>query len=115
MQQLRFSIHAVDHNIDDSLIVVVAERTSASRRIFKNSGAALACYFLEPSVAQVSIKVLVFRVFQIALGSIDLWIHMPIRHENVEPAVVIHVEEAHSPTQQPGIDSQAARIGSVFE
>src|SRR5580658_925001 len=98
MQQLWLGVHAVDHNIDNSLVVVIAKSTSARRRILKNSGATLACNLLEPSIAQVSIKVLVFRVFQIAFRSIDLWIHMPIRHQNVEPAVVIHVEEAHSPT-----------------
>src|ERR1700722_5950739 len=115
MQQLRSGVHTVDYNIDHSLIVVVAERTSASRCIFENSRAALACNLLEPSVAQVSIKVLVLGVFQIALRSIYLWIHVAIRHKNVEPAIVIHIEEAHSPTQQPGIYAQAAWIGSIFE
>ena len=69
----------------------------------------------ESPVAQVAVKILVLGIFQIGLRLIDLGINMPIRHENIEPAVVIHIEEADAPAQQPRIHAQSAGISAVFE
>ena len=54
-------------------------------------------------------------VFQVGLGLIDLGIDVAVRHQNVEPAVVVHVEEADAPAEQPRVDAQAAGISAVLE
>ncbi len=40
---------------------------------------------------------------------------MAVRHQYVEPAVVIHVEEANSPAKQTSINAEAARVCPVFK
>ena len=72
-------------------------------------------YFFELAVAQVAIEIFVFGVFQIGVRPVDFRIDVAVRHQNVEPAVVIHVEEADAPAEQARIDAQTAWIGAVFE
>src|ERR1700736_5245322 len=40
---------------------------------------------------------------------------MAIGHEEVEPAVVVHVEEADTPPEKTGIDAQARQVSVVVE
>ena len=40
---------------------------------------------------------------------------MSIRHQNVQPAIVIHVEEANAPSQKARVDTHSAGISAVFK
>src|ERR1700678_4218185 len=115
MQELRWSIDTIDSHIHVSIIVVVPEGTPASGCVLQNPWATLIRYLLKPAVPQIAIEILVLSVFQIGIRLIDLRIDVPVRHQDVEPAIVIHVEETNSPTQQARIDSQTTGIGPILK
>src|SRR6202034_3563177 len=82
---------------------------------FHDAGAALFGDLFEMAVLQVAVEVLVLGVFEIGFGFVDFWIYVAVRHENVEPTVVIHVEEADAPAEQARVDTNAAGISTIFE
>ncbi len=43
----------------------------------------------------------------VRLRSIDLGIDVAVRDEDVEPAIVIHIEEADAPAQVASVDAEA--------
>src|ERR1700733_2809283 len=40
---------------------------------------------------------------------------MSVRHQQIEPTVVIHIKEADAPTKKTRVHSETARVGAVFE
>src|SRR5579885_1805948 len=46
-----------------------------------------------------------FSVGGLGFGTADLWIDMAIRHKDVEPSIVVHVEEADAPAEIACVDT----------
>lgn len=99
----------------DSVVIVVAKCTATRGSVLQDAGTSLICDLLKPPIAQIAIEILVLAVFQIGLRSIDFRINVSVRHEDVEPAIIIHVEEANTPSQQARIHSQAAWVSPILE
>ena len=98
----------------DSVVIVVAKCTATRGSVLQDAGTSLICDLLKPPIAQIAIEILVLAVFQIGLRSIDFRINVSVRHEDVEPAIIIHVEEANTPSQQARIHSQAAWVSPIL-
>ena len=56
-----------------------------------------------------------FGILQVSLGLVHLGIDVAVGHQDVEPTVIVHVEEAHAPAQQAGVYAESARISAIFE
>ena len=54
-------------------------------------------------------------ILKIGLCIRNLGIDVAVRHEQVQPAVVVHIEETNAPAKQAGVDAQTAGIGAVFK
>ena len=42
-------------------------------------------------------------------------VDMTVGHEEVEPAVVVHVEETHAPAEIASVDAKAGEVGAIFK
>ena len=80
-----------------AVVIVIAEGAAARRSVFQDPWATFVGDFFEAAVLQVAIEILVLGVFQIGFGLVDLGIDVAVGHQDVEPAVVIHIEEADAP------------------
>ena len=112
---MRDGVDAVDGDIEVAVVVVVAEGAAAGRGVFHDARAALVGDFFEAAVAEIAVEVFVLGVFEVGFGFVDLGVDMAVGHKDVEPAVVVHVEEADAPAEEAGVDAEAAGIGAVFE
>ena len=51
----------------------------------------------------------------IDIGAVDLRIDVTVGHEDVEPAIVVHVEEAYAPAEETRVDAETGEIGVIVE
>ena len=72
-------------------------------------------HVFELAVAQIAIEILALGVGRIHLRAIDLGIHVAVGDEDVEPAIVIDVDEADAPAEQARIDAEACLVGAIVE
>ena len=80
-----------------------------------DAGSAERGNFLKLAVAQIAVQILVLGIRRVDMGAIDLGIDVPVRDENVEPAVVVHVKETDTPAEIARVDAQAREIGVILE
>ena len=112
---MRDGVDAVDGDVEVAVVVVIAEGAAASWSVFHDSRAALVGDFFEAAVAEIAIEIFVLGVFEVGFGFVDFGIDVAVGHEDVEPAVVVHIEEADAPAEEASIDAEAAGISAVFE
>ena len=55
------------------------------------------------------------RILEVGLSARHLRIDVAVRHEQVEPSVVVHIEEANTPAEQARIHPETAGISAVFK
>src|ERR1700722_10727922 len=115
MEQLRNGVDAVDGNIHVAIVVVVAKGAAARGRVFQDAGTSLLRDFFKTAVAEIAVEVLMLGILKIGLRIRNLGIDVAIRHEQVEPAVVVHIKEANAPAQQSSVDAQTTGISAVFK
>ena len=72
-------------------------------------------YILELPVAQISIEILVLGIRRFNVRRLYFGINVAVTDQNVEPAIVVRVEEANPPAEIPGIDTQTRTIGLIFK
>ena len=114
-QQLRNGVDAIHRDVHGAIVVVIAKSAAARRSIFHNARAALFGHLFKAAVLQIAVEIFVLGVFQISFRFVDLGINVAVRHQNVEPAIIVHIEKADAPTQQPRVDADAARVGAIFK
>ena len=51
----------------------------------------------------------------VGVGAVDFGVDVTVGDEDVEPAVVVHVEEADAPAEVAGVDAEAGEVGVVVE
>ena len=100
-------VDAVDDDVDIAVVVEVAEGSSAGGSSVGYAGAALCGDLFELAVAEIAVEVFVLGVGRVDVGAFDLGVDMAVGHEDVEPAVVVHVEEAHAPAEEASVDAEA--------
>ena len=82
---------------------------------FRHSRASLLSQLLELTVTQVAkqhARSLVRVLRQLAL---DFGVHVACYHENVGIAVVVEINDAGTPTDEPGLDCEQGGAGDVIE
>ncbi len=112
---MRKAVDAVDDYVEVAIVVVVSEGGAASGCGVGDAGAGLRGDLFELAVAEVAIEILVLRIGGIDVGAFDLGVDVAVGHEDVEPAIVVHVEEAYAPAEEAGVDAKAGEIGVVVE
>jgi hypothetical protein len=80
-----------------------------------DAAAADEAHVFKLAVAQVAVEILSLRVACIDLGAVHLGIDVAVGDKNVEPAVVVDVDEADAPAQQARVDAKACLVGAVVE
>ena len=81
----------------------------------RDAAAADQAHVFKLAVAQVAVKILALRIGGIHLCSVHLGIDVAVGDQDVEPAIVVDIDEAHTPAQQPGIHAQSRLVGAVVE
>ena len=67
------------------------------------------------AVAQVAVEIFALGVGGVHLGAVDLGIDVAVGDKDVEPAIVIEVDEADAPAEKARVDAQAGLVGAVVE
>src|ERR1700682_4977221 len=97
----RRSFADIEHdNIDVAGVEDVAEGGAAAALHRKAGQARFLGDFIEGSVAIVAVEQNGFAIARAGFDGIDLWKDVAIGDENVEPGIVIHVEETGAPADQ---------------
>src|SRR5208282_2680607 len=107
VEQLRRSVDAVHDRVQAAVVVVVAHSEAPGLGRRGDAGASDQAHIFKLTVAQVAVEVFAFGVGGVHLGAIHLGIDVAVGDQDVEPAVVVDVEEADAPAQQAGVDAQA--------
>ena len=113
--ELGHGVDAVDDYVEVAVVVVVSEGAAAGGDGSGHAGAGLAGDLFELAVAQVAIEVFVLGVGRIDVRAVHFGIDVAVGDEDVEPAVVVHVEEADAPAEVAGVDAEAGEVGVVVE
>src|SRR5215467_8368544 len=90
-------VHIVDEDIQVTIVVEVAEGNSSRRACQLDCGTGSRRNVFEPAVAEIAIKNLWLSKRSIHSGSFDFRIHMTIGQEDVEPTIVIDINETTTP------------------
>src|SRR5205809_6521767 len=96
-QQHGRAVEIVDHDVDVPVLVEVAKSGSARRAGLRQRLPGGCGDFLERAVPEIAIKQLPLTVITPGIGAFDLGIDVPVDHEQVQPAVVVVIEEFGSP------------------
>src|SRR6476469_6898453 len=97
------------HDVDISVIVDIAEGSSTAA-FLRNSGQR-AGDILKGSVAAVAEELNRLAICQSARDRIHLWIHMAVGDENIQPTIVVHIEEGGAPTHLE--ESGLGQLGGI--
>ena len=114
-EKLRKAVDAIDDYVEVAIVVVVSEGGSAGGCRGGDAGTGLRGDLFELAVAEIAIEVLVLRVGGVDAGAFNLGVDVAVGHEDVEPPVIVHVEEAYTPAEEAGVDAEAGEIGVVVE
>src|SRR2546425_5599467 len=101
-QQNRRAIVLGHKNIHAAVVVKISQRKSAGGQLFREDGATRRADVLEtsPGVLKQNHRFKIIYVWELLL---DHQVRVTVRHEEVEVAVIVIVEELCSPAaQQPG-------------
>src|SRR5260370_34512864 len=110
-KKLWYVVDTVDKHINVPVIVEVAERAAAARRFLQNPRSAIHGDIGEFAVSQVPIQHLALTVSRFGVRITHFWKYMAVADEEIEPAVVIEINEADTPPQktrvlaEPRLDS----------
>src|SRR5271155_3609743 len=106
-EQLRQGIDAVDDDVDVSVVIVIAEGTSARGHGGGDSRTGFVCDLFESTVAEIAIQVFVLCVGSFGFRTAHFGIYMAVGYKDVQPSIVVHIEEAEAPAKIARVDAQA--------
>src|SRR5262249_47514176 len=114
-QELRNIVGAVHQNIQQAVIIEITDGAPASCNLFQHPGPGVGRYVRKPSISEILVHNLALTVARLDLGLGNFRINMTVGHEDVGPSIVVEVQKAHTPTEEPRILPQASLKGPVFE
>ena len=114
-EELGHGVDAVDDDVEVAIVVVVSEGAAAAGDGNGHAGTGLVGDFFELAVAQVAVEIFAFGVRRVGVRAVHFGIDVSVGDQDVEPAVVVHVEEADAPAEVAGVDADAGEVGAVVE
>src|SRR6266403_4311175 len=113
MEQLRSRVNRIDQDVDKTIVIKISKRTTPGARKIRDAWTGSRGNVAKLSVAQIFVQYLWLLVVGQAFQAVDLRINMPIHIKDVEPAIVIDIEESTTPTEQSGIGHQSCALGVI--
>ncbi len=108
-------VDAVDDDVHGAVVVVVTEGAAAGGDGVVDAGAGEGGDLFKLAVAQVAVDVLMLGVGGVEVGAVDLRVDVAVGDEDVEPAIVVEVDEADAPAEIAGVEAEAGEVGVVFK
>src|SRR5260370_11724438 len=88
-----------DHNVHKSVVVEIGKSCAASHvGHFKSRATGLA-HFYELSISFVVKQRIDLPIMGSGRGLLHLWVNMPVGDENIQPPVIVVIEEASAETE----------------
>ena len=112
---MRNGVDAVHHRVQIAVVVEIAHGKAARLRRRRNAAAADQAHVFKLPVTQVAVEILALGIGGVHLGTVHFGIDVPVGYQNVEPAVVVDVDEAHAPAQQARVHAQTGLVSAVVE
>ena len=102
-----------DHDVDITIVVYVAKSSAATCPFFLKNRAGKHPHEMARVIPQQQQW---FEVFQIRRGLLDGVHHVPLRHKEILPAIVVIVEQVRAPTGEGKSRAPDARlVGHISE
>ena len=98
-QKARRCIHIDNHNFLPSIAIQITHRQPARWPRRLKSGSGFVCHIFELAVSQIPIQNRGLQIRIAKLLAFYFGIDVPVRHNQIAPAVIIHIYEGHAPTQ----------------
>src|SRR6188474_2295572 len=113
-KEVRRVVNVVDDDVDVAVVVEIGEGGAARSLFSRNRWTKLRAHVGEAAVVKIAVDHLRFPVSGFRLQRINFRIHMAVDEEQIEPAIVVEIEESSAPPEPPGIHADAARERQVF-
>jgi hypothetical protein len=115
-EKSRAVIQIEDDHVDVAIVVVVAERSAATRLLQEEPAAHFGGDVAKAFAPQVPKQLLRLQVRRAQILTVDVGIHVAVCDEQIEEAVVVHVHEAHAPSHERGAAPRdASHVADVGE
>ena len=108
-------VQVVHDHVHVAVVVEVPEGAAPAEVLGEDRRSRLRGDVLEPPVPQVAVEELGLPVLDVEVLVLDLGVHVAVRHQDVQPAVVVEVEEAHAEAHVLPGDAEAAPEARVLE
>ena len=95
----RLAVQIRDHDIDETVVVEIADSESAARFGLLKRGTGFGSHGFEPPVLQVEEVRWGLPVCGGELVLVHLGINVPVGHDDVLITIIIEIHELHSPTE----------------
>ena len=112
-EEVRKVVDIVHRDIQVPVIVEVEDDRAAACLRGRDGRPQRLADVLEPAVAEIAVHDLALLVSGFGRELLHLRIDMTVGEEQVQPAVVVEVQEGSPPAQPPGVDAHAAHEGPV--
>ena len=105
----------VGEDFERAIVIDVAHREASRRMHGGDSGAGLRGDVGEAAVAEIVVKNRALAEAQVGVFFVDLREDVAIDHGQVEPAIVVEIEELATPAHIAGVGAHAGGDGSLLE
>ena len=106
-EQIGGGVDVVHDDVDVAIVVEIGECRAAAGGRGRHRRTEPLRDVLEASVAEVAVHDLALLVARLRLDPLDLRIDVAIDDEEVEPAVVVEIDEADAPSEPAGVQPDA--------
>src|SRR5215831_13222767 len=106
-------VHVVYHDFLGPIVIEVASSDTPRASRFRDRRACLVRHIEEITASSVPKHLALLLITAAGSERVNLGIYMSVRNENVFPAVIVEIEEAHSPTQKSRAPTQPRLVGNV--
>src|SRR4051812_1210432 len=113
-KEIQSVVDIVDDDVEVAVVVEISKGGAARGLDDRQGRTEFRGDIAEPSIPQVAINDLRLLVCRLRFQRIDFRVDVAVDQEEIEPAVVIEVEESSTPAEPACVDADAAREGPVF-
>ena len=106
-EQIRRRMDVVDDDVDVAVVVEIGEGRAAAGGRGRDRRTETLRDVLEASVAEVAVDDLALLVARLGLEPLDLGIDVAVDEEEIEPAVVVEIDEADAPAEPARVEADA--------
>ena len=104
----------VHDDVDVAIVVEVGERGPSPGGRRRDRRPETLGHILEASISKVAINDLPLFVAGLRLDPFDLRIHVAVDDEDVQPAVVVEIDEGDAPSEPAGVEPDSSREGAIL-